>query len=88
MEEIKLWVEQFVRDCGITGDAVSIVTHIILVILAILLAGLSGWICRKVFVPVVLKLTAKTEAKWDDALFNERVHGDVDAHCYRLHRFI
>ena len=73
MEEIQLWVEQLVRDCGITGDAVSIVTHTILVILAILLAAFSGWICRKAIIPVVLKLTAKTEAKWDDALFNERV---------------
>ena len=73
MEKIILWVEQLVTDCGITGDTVSIVTHTILVITAILLAVLSGWICRKVFVPVVLKLTAKTEAKWDDVLFNERV---------------
>ena len=73
MEKIQLWVEQLVTACGITGDAVSIVTHTILVILAILLAGLSGWICRKVFVPVVLKLTAKTEVKWDDVIFNERV---------------
>ena len=73
MEKIQLWVEQLVAACGITSDAVSIVTHIVLVVLAILLAGLSGWICRKVFVPVLLKLTAKTEAKWDDALFNERV---------------
>lgn len=73
MEKIQLWVEQLVAACGITSDAVSIVTHIVLVVLAILLAGLSGWICRKVFVPVLLKLTAKTEAKWDDVLFNKRV---------------
>lgn len=73
MEEIQLWVEQLVWDCGITGDAVSIVTHTILVILAVLLAGLSGWICKKAIVPVVLKVTKTTEAKWDDALFNEHV---------------
>ena len=73
MEEIQLWIEQLVWDCGVTGDAVSIVTHTILVILAVLLAGLSGWICKKAIVPVVLKVTKKTEAKWDDALFNEHV---------------
>ena len=73
MEEIQLWIEQLVRDCGMTGDAVSVLTHTVLVILAILLAALSGWICRKAIIPVVLKLTAKTEAKWDDVLFNERV---------------
>ena len=73
MEKIILWVEQLVTDCGITGDTVSIVTHTILVMIAFLLAVLSGWICRKVFVPIVLKLTAKTEAKWDDVLFNKKV---------------
>ena len=73
MERIQILVEQLITDCGITGDAVNIVTHIVLVVVAILLAALAGWICRRVVVPLVLKLTAKTEAKWDDALFNEHV---------------
>ena len=73
MERIQILVEQLITDCGITGDAVNIVTHIVLVVVAILLAALAGWICRRVVVPLVLKLTAKTEAKWDDALFNKHV---------------
>ncbi|MBO7539753.1 MAG: mechanosensitive ion channel [Prevotella sp.] len=73
MERIQIWVEQLITACGITGDAVNVVTHIVLVVLAILLAALAGWICRKIVVPATLKLTAKTEAKWDDVLFSERV---------------
>ena len=73
MEKIQITVENLVRACGITGDTISIATHIILVIVAILLAALAGWLCRKVVVPLVLKLTAKTDFKWDDVLFNERV---------------
>ena len=73
MEKIQFLVEELVRAFGMTGHAVNTVTHVVLVIVAILLAALSGWICRKVVVPMVLKLTAKTEAKWDDLLFNERV---------------
>lgn len=73
MEKIQILVEELVRAFGITGQAVNTVTHVVLVVVAILLAALSGWICRKVVVPMVLKLTAKTEAKWDDLLFNERV---------------
>ena len=60
MEKIILWVEQLVTDCGITGDTVGFVTHTVLVMIAFLLAVLSGWICRKLFVPAILKLTAKT----------------------------
>lgn len=73
MERIQTLVEQLITACGITGDAISIVTHIVLVAIAILLAVLTGLICRKLVVPVLLKLTAKTEAKWDDVLFSERV---------------
>ena len=73
MESIQTFVEELVGNWGLTGDTVSIVTHTVLVIVAFLLAALAGWICRKAVVPVLLKLTAKTEAKWDDALFNEKV---------------
>ena len=38
-----------------------------------LLPFLSGWLCRKFLIPVVLKLTKKTEARWDDVMFSERV---------------
>ena len=73
MKEIQTFVEDIVNACGVTGDGVSIVTHIILVIVAILLAVLSGLLCRKLLVPVILKVTDKTEAKWDDVIFNRRV---------------
>jgi len=73
MEKIQIFVQQLVEACGITGDTVSIVTHTILVIIAILLAAIIGWICKRIFVPVVLKLTSKTDATWDDVIFNENV---------------
>ena len=73
MEEIQNWIEQLVEACGITGDTVNWVTHTILVIIAFALAFLAGWLCRKLLIPIVLKLTKKTEARWDDVMFNERV---------------
>ena len=73
MEEIQIWIEQLVEACGVTGDTINWVTHTILVVIAFALAFLSGWLCRKLLIPVVLKLTKKTEARWDDIMFNERV---------------
>ena len=73
METIQIWVEELVAACGITGDAVNAITHTVLVIIVVMLAALTGWICRKVVVPVLLKVASKTEAKWDDVVFNERV---------------
>jgi miniconductance mechanosensitive channel len=73
MEKIQIWVEQLVTACGVTGDTVDFVTHTVLVVVAFLLAAIAGWICRRAVVPVLLRLAAKTEAKWDDVLFNKRV---------------
>ena len=73
MEKIQIFIEDMIVACGITGDSVSVICHIILVIIAILLAALSGFICRKLVVPLLLKLTARTEVKWDDVIFSEGV---------------
>ena len=73
MEKIQTLVEQVVKACGITGSTVDFVSHTVLALTAFLLAFLAGWICRKAVVPTLLRLTKKTEARWDDVLFNERV---------------
>ena len=73
MQKIQIFVEQLIVACGLTGDTVTVVTHVILVIIAFLLAAAAGLICRRLLVPLLLKVTAKTEAKWDDILFNKDV---------------
>lgn len=72
MNSIKIYVEQLLTQVGLSGDTVPVVRHVILVLIAVILAMLAGWICRQ-FIPLVGRLTRRTEAKWDDALFNERV---------------
>ena len=73
MENIKIWVEEIIALTGLTGDAVPILRHVLLVLVAIVLASLAGLLCRKLIVPLLLKVTAKTEMQWDDIIFNERV---------------
>ena len=73
MEKIQIWVEELVKACGVTGDSVSFITHGALVVVAILLAAIAGLLCRRLVVPVLSKVTAKTEAKWDDVIFSEEV---------------
>ena len=73
MEEIKTIVEQWVAGFGATGDTVNLITHATLVVVAILLAMLVGWLCRRLVVPMLVRVTKKTEAKWDDVLFSRKV---------------
>ncbi|MBR0166766.1 MAG: mechanosensitive ion channel [Prevotella sp.] len=73
METIKIYLEKMISLTGLTGDYVPMVRYAILVVAAFLLAWLAGWLCRRFVVPVLLKITSKTEAKWDDVLFSEKV---------------
>src|SRR5574344_1863000 len=73
METIRIFVERIIELCGIHGQMVPVSRHILLVIVAIILAWLSDLICRKIFVPIIVKFTAKTDIKWDDVLLNRKV---------------
>ena len=58
---------------GLSSDYVPMVRYAILVVAAFLLAWLTGWLCRKFLVPILLKITDKTDAKWDNVIFSRRV---------------
>lgn len=73
MEKIQVFVEKLIMSSGLEGNMVDIISHIVLVVVAILLAALAGLLCRKILVPIIIKLTEKTEAKWDDVIFSRRV---------------
>ena len=73
MEEIRKFLEDLIQMAGVTGGAVPVVRHILLTITAILLAMLSDLLCRRLLVPIIMKVTDKTEVTWDDVLFNKKV---------------
>ena len=45
-------------------DFVPMLRHILLTITAILLAMLSDFLCRKILVPLISKITDKTDITW------------------------
>lgn len=73
MEKVKIAIESLIGWMGLSGEYVPAVRYAILVVLAFLLAWLAGWLCRTFVVPVLLKITNKTDAKWDDVIFNRKV---------------
>lgn len=72
MVKIKIFVEELINWCGLTGAFVPYVRYLILIVIAVVLAALAGYICRK-FIPLITRLTKKTPSRWDEALFNQRV---------------
>ena len=73
MEEIRKFVDEMIGWTGIAGDYVPMLRHVLLTITAILLAMLSDFLCRKILVPLISKITEKTEVTWDDILLNKKV---------------
>lgn len=59
------------------GGMDTISSGFVSVIGVLLAAFLSDLICRKAIVPAIKKLTAKTQATWDDYLFNSSVLANV-----------
>ncbi len=73
MEQIRIFVNGMIAWTGVTGEAVTMLSHALLTVTAILLAILSDFLCRKILVPLILKITGKTEVTWDDVLLNRKV---------------
>lgn len=73
MEQIRSFVEELIQMCGITGMAVPVVRYVSMSLAAIFFSWLSYIIAKKLLIPVIDKLTARTKAKWDDVLFNRDV---------------
>lgn len=68
MEEIRKFVDEMMVWAGVSGDSVPVLRHLLLTVTAILLAIISDFLCRKILVPLISKITEKTEASWDDVL--------------------
>jgi len=72
MEKIKILVEEVLTGMNLSADYVAVVRHVVLVVVAVLLAAVAGWTCKQL-VPWVVRLTRRTPSRWDEALLNERV---------------
>lgn len=73
LNTVRDMVEQLISLTGMQGNAVHIVRHVLMVLIAVFLAWLAEMLCRRVLLPAVLRITAHTDAKWDDVLFGREV---------------
>ena len=73
LEQIRIFVENVILSLVVHGHAVAVLRHILLTVVALLLALVSELICKYVFVPLILKIVKRTEAKWDDVIFDYKV---------------
>ena len=73
MEQVRIVVEKLIQMCGITGVAVPVVRYVSLSLAAIFFSWLSYIVAKKLLIPIINRLTARTKATWDDVLFSRDV---------------
>ncbi|WP_314787794.1 mechanosensitive ion channel family protein [Prevotella nigrescens] len=73
MHTISRFIEHALLSLNVEHTTAYVIRHALLVIIVFLLAFLAGFLCRKVLVPLVTKLTSKTSLEWDSVLFDKTV---------------
>ena len=73
LEEIRIFVEDIIQSIGVHGHTVPVLRHVLLALVAILLAFIAERICKYLFVPFVLRLVKRTQARWDDVVLDHQV---------------
>ena len=71
--ELMMWLQQL----GVAGGSLLVVQRIVVIMGILLIAYLLDMICRKVVMPGVRKVTAKTQSTWDDYLLSDEVMTNV-----------
>ena len=71
--ELMMWLQHL----GVAEGSLLVVQRIVVIMGILLIAYLLDMICRKVVMPGVRKVTAKTQSTWDDYLLSDEVMKNV-----------
>lgn len=77
MEELSHNIMTWLQQCGMSEDLSLLMLRAGAFVAMLFVAFIIDRICRKAIVPVIRKITAKTEFKWDDYLLSDEVLNDV-----------
>ena len=71
--ELMMWLQQL----GVAPGGLLVVQRVVVIMGILLIAYVLDLICRKVVMPGVRKVTAKTQSTWDDYLLSDEVMTNV-----------
>ena len=73
MEIVTYWLNYLLHFLGLQTGTMGGLSRIFVLLLIVAVAFLVDWICRKVVVQGIQKITLRTKVTWDDLVFNQRV---------------
>lgn len=68
---------ELLQRLGLDQENIGIGQRTVTILAIIVLSWLIDLVCRRIFIPSVKAIVAKTQTTWDDDLFNERVLKDI-----------
>ena len=71
--ELMMWLQQL----GVAPGGLLVVQRVVVILGILLIAYVLDLICRKVVMPGVRKVTAKTQSTWDDYMLSDEVKKNV-----------
>ena len=77
MEKITDNIIMFLQHLGLSENLTLLLLRIGVILAMIIVAFVIDRICRKAIIPVIHKITSRTEFKWDDSLLSDDVLNDV-----------
>ena len=75
--ELMMWLQQW----GLAGGVAQWLVRVIVILSIILIIYVFDRICRRILIPAIRKVTAKTQVTWDDYLLNDAV---LDKVCHLI----
>lgn len=73
MDAFSLFLQDRLALLGASPRAAAAYAFLFALLCLALFSGLCGWLCRRLLVPFVLRLVARTETKLDDYFLNFKV---------------
>ncbi len=77
METINNELISWLQQMGVAEGSLLIMQRIVVIVAILLIAYVLDMICRRGIIPMVKKVTAKTQVTWDDYLLNDKLLNDV-----------
>ena len=81
MDTINNDLTNLLKQMGVHQESLGITQRIVIIAGILIIAFVADYFCRKIVVPTIKKLTARTQATWDDYLFNDAV---LDNMCHLI----
>ena len=81
MDTINNDLTNLLQQMGVHKESLGITQRIVIIAGILIIAFVADYFCRKIEVPTIKKLTARTQATWDDYLFNDAV---LDNMCHLI----